>query len=348
MSLQTSSVIVPVIGTDNGLENPSGADADQNTNKSANGTNGRSAPHPELEPVLQEEIKKIEPKIENHTVTVEEANHLHSLESRAHGYTEPGGVTAHAQSVAVKEARLHEEAEKIKPKIDEGTVTKEEATRLVRIESRAHGHVEKGSVAALAQSVAEKHAREGADGGSGGANEGDLEAQLEQEVTKVEPKIQDGTVTKDEASQLRSLDTRVHGGTEKGSTTAQAQSIVDKKESNGSQSPNNPDGDLEGKLLDKVAKVEPKIQNGTVTKGEANQLRSLDTRVNGGTEKGSTTAQAQSVADKKENSTEQLAKEDIDSSKPTTEKDTAVADAVGGKTLIDTIKDAVTPASKQE
>ncbi|KAF2786585.1 hypothetical protein K505DRAFT_200847, partial [Melanomma pulvis-pyrius CBS 109.77] len=64
-----------------------------------------TAPHPELEEELQEEYAKIEPKVEQGTVTKEEANHLHSLEARAHGHTEKGGLTAIAQSVAAKRER---------------------------------------------------------------------------------------------------------------------------------------------------------------------------------------------------------------------------------------------------
>jgi hypothetical protein len=64
-----------------------------------------NAPNPELELELQEEIAKIEPKVAEGTVTIEEANHLHSLEARAHGHTEKGGLTSIAQSVAAKRER---------------------------------------------------------------------------------------------------------------------------------------------------------------------------------------------------------------------------------------------------
>lgn len=64
-----------------------------------------NAPHPELEDELREEIAKIEPKVVEGTVTIEEANHLHSLEARAHGHTERGGLTSLAQSVAAKRER---------------------------------------------------------------------------------------------------------------------------------------------------------------------------------------------------------------------------------------------------
>ncbi|KAI4631947.1 uncharacterized protein J4E87_002654 [Alternaria ethzedia] len=64
-----------------------------------------NAPHPEVEAELQEEIAKIEPKIAQGTVTKAEADHLHSLEARAHGHTEKGGIAAVAQSVAARRER---------------------------------------------------------------------------------------------------------------------------------------------------------------------------------------------------------------------------------------------------
>lgn len=64
-----------------------------------------NAPHPEVEAELQEEIAKIEPKITQGTVTKAEADHLHSLEARAHGHTEKGGITAAAQSIVARRER---------------------------------------------------------------------------------------------------------------------------------------------------------------------------------------------------------------------------------------------------
>lgn len=64
-----------------------------------------NSPHPELEAELQHEIANIEPKVADGTVTTEEANHLHSLEARAHGHTERGSITSIAQSVAAKRER---------------------------------------------------------------------------------------------------------------------------------------------------------------------------------------------------------------------------------------------------
>jgi hypothetical protein len=148
-----------------------------------------NAPHPELEAQLQEEIAKIESKVVEGTVTIEEANHLHSLEARAHGHTEKGGITSIAQSVAAKrerqlslssgsspdssrsransktftpqeqshrdkEANLRQAEAAIKPKVEQGTVTDADANLLHSRETRAHGTTEKSGLAASAQSVA--------------------------------------------------------------------------------------------------------------------------------------------------------------------------------------------------
>ncbi|KAL5401025.1 hypothetical protein PMIN03_011876 [Paraphaeosphaeria minitans] len=65
---------------------------------------GPHAIQPELEPELQKELARIKPKIEEGT-TKTEADYLHSLEARAHGHTEKGGLTAKAQSIAAKRER---------------------------------------------------------------------------------------------------------------------------------------------------------------------------------------------------------------------------------------------------
>ncbi|XP_014558407.1 hypothetical protein COCVIDRAFT_36160 [Bipolaris victoriae FI3] len=156
-----------------------------------------NVPHPEVEGELQEEIAKIEPKIVQGTVTKAEADRLHSLESRAYGHTEKGGITAAAQSVVARRERQlslsggpkalqpseklairpkiqddskntlspqeqshHDKEENfrqaelaIQPKIQDSTVTPAEANKLHSCEMRAHGHTEKGGLAATAQSV---------------------------------------------------------------------------------------------------------------------------------------------------------------------------------------------------
>ncbi len=151
-----------------------------------------TAPNPDLETEFQKESVKIEPKVAKGTVTKAEADHLHSLEARAHGHTEKGGITAMAQSVVAKrerkmslsndahpsrdsgkaqnigqphvltleeqsrhdkEANLHQAEVSIKPRIEHGTVTQAEADFLQSREARAHGQIEKGGVAASAQSL---------------------------------------------------------------------------------------------------------------------------------------------------------------------------------------------------
>jgi hypothetical protein len=138
-----------------------------------------NAPHPELEAELRKAFARIEPKVEHGTVTREEADHLHSLEARAHGYTEKGGLTAIAQSVVAKRERAlsttentnvsraeqsaNDKAENLKmaelsiaPGLENEpqNITKEDAALVQSREHRAHGHVKKGSVAAEAQHFA--------------------------------------------------------------------------------------------------------------------------------------------------------------------------------------------------
>jgi hypothetical protein len=54
------------------------------------------------------------------------------------------------------EAELQQEYAQIQPKIERGTVSSAEAGHLHSLEIRTHGHTEKGSLAAIAQSVAAK------------------------------------------------------------------------------------------------------------------------------------------------------------------------------------------------
>jgi hypothetical protein len=146
-----------------------------------------NAPHPELEAQLKEEIAKIEPKIVEGTVTIEEANHLHSLEARAHGHTEKGGITSVAQSVAAKrerqlslssgsgpiqsrasansktvssqeqsyrnkEAKLREAEIAVQPEVLQRTVNDEDASPLHSREALAHDHTDKNGLPASAHS----------------------------------------------------------------------------------------------------------------------------------------------------------------------------------------------------
>jgi hypothetical protein len=150
-----------------------------------------NAPHPELETQIQEEIAKIESKLVEGTVTIEEANHFHALEACAHGQTEKGGITSIAQSVVAKrerqlslssgssptgnrsransktftpqeqshrdkEADFQKVADEIKPRIEQSMITEEDADLLHSRETCAHGQTKKGGLASSAQSVTSK------------------------------------------------------------------------------------------------------------------------------------------------------------------------------------------------
>lgn len=152
-----------------------------------------NAPHPELEAELREEIAKIQPKVIEGTVTIEQANHLHSLEARAHGHTEKGGITSIAQSVAAKRERQlslssgtsptgnrsransktfaiqeqsqHDQVASLKlaemslvSKLNNESeaVSKQDAAHIQSREHRAHGHINKGDSASKIMATAHK------------------------------------------------------------------------------------------------------------------------------------------------------------------------------------------------
>ncbi|KAF2750781.1 hypothetical protein M011DRAFT_464589 [Sporormia fimetaria CBS 119925] len=240
-----------------------------------------------IETQLQAETAKVQHDIEQGTVTAEEANRLHSLENRAHGHTEKGGVTAHAQSLVAGRARgasasngsgqrvnreeeLHQIEDALRDKVehDPEHVTREDASNLISHERQAHGIVQKGSLASKAQSLADR-------------NE-DLHKMEEAVREKLEHDPEH--LTRDEAIGLARRERRVHGGIEKGSLPAQAQSIADKN------------ADLHA-ALEAVSLKEP----GQVTKDDAATLQSREARIDGpNTAAGSTAAQVQSIADKNE------------------------------------------------
>ncbi|KAJ5059723.1 hypothetical protein PSV09DRAFT_2373231 [Bipolaris maydis] len=186
--------------------------------------------HPEVEDELQEEIARIEPKIAQGTVTKAEANRLHSLEARAHGHTEKGGITAAAQSVVArrerqlspsggpealqpsdkqpyhsKEENLRQVELPIRLKIQDGTVMAAEANKLHSCEMRAHGHTEKGGLAATAQSVVARQQKTLSDtSNSPYPSETDTESRKEdinvgKEPKKVEGDLGDVLKTENEA-----------------------------------------------------------------------------------------------------------------------------------------------------
>lgn len=205
-----------------------------------------NAPHPELEPELQEEMAKLAPKVEQGTVTKAEADHLHSLEARAHGHTEKGGLTAAAQSIAAKRDRkssvgsgsndhgtpgtrgpdpkeqsrhdrtenLHKVEGTLRPKIENEPdhITKEDAALLASRERRAHNVIHKDSLAAQAQSLADRNEN--------------LHHAKEHVCGKGVDKI-----TKRDAAMLQSREARAPGAQDEGCHASQIQSLADKKES---------------------------------------------------------------------------------------------------------------------
>ena len=73
-------------------------------NMSIQGATGSSRGQVDKEQEFQEAVGAIEPKIASNSkqVTEEDANLLHSTESRAYGVTEKGGITAQAQHLAAE------------------------------------------------------------------------------------------------------------------------------------------------------------------------------------------------------------------------------------------------------
>lgn len=82
------------------------------------------APQLELEPELQKELVRIKPKIEESIVAKAEANRLDSLEARAHGQTEEGGLTATAQSLAPKRERALTPSDENQAPLDHPNISK--------------------------------------------------------------------------------------------------------------------------------------------------------------------------------------------------------------------------------
>ncbi|KAF2253062.1 hypothetical protein BU26DRAFT_449534 [Trematosphaeria pertusa] len=158
-----------------------------------------NAPHPELEAELQREFAKIEPKVEQGTVTKEEADYLHSLEARAHGHTEKGGLTAHAQSVAAKRSRALS--------LSDNTNSQSSVNATVK----ATSPVGKG-LAPEEQSHRDK------------------ETNLKMAELTIGSKIENEPehITKDEAAYVQSREHRAHGHVKKGSVAAEALHFADK------------------------------------------------------------------------------------------------------------------------
>ncbi|CAO2656704.1 Nn.00g055070.m01.CDS01 [Neocucurbitaria sp. VM-36] len=240
-----------------------------------------SSPHPGREAELEEEIAEIEPKVTQGIVTKAEADHLHSLEARAHGHTEKGGITAIAQSVAAKRERQmslssnsspnsgrsransktfpctpqeqsHYDREAnfcraevtVKPKMEQGTLTQGDADLLYSREMRAHGHIEKGGLAAAAQSLISKKRQESLSDRSNvspRASETDYERRKEQSYhdkennlkvaeLAIEPKTDEENASQEETTYVQPCEHHAHSHADKDGVTAEALSKVHKRE----------------------------------------------------------------------------------------------------------------------
>jgi hypothetical protein len=235
-----------------------------------------NAPHPELEVELQEEIAQIEPKVVEGTVTVEEANHLHSLEARAHGQTEKGGITSIAQSVAAKRERQ---------------LPLSGGSNL----NGNHSHTNSKTLTPQEQSHRDK------------------EANLHQAEAVIKPKVEQGTVTEADASLLHSREMRAHGQTEKNSVTASAQSFISHNRQNSpsdqtnispsvSKEQSRHDREVNFKLAEMT--LEPKIKNEpeNVNQEDAAYIQSREHRAHGHVDKGGLAAQTMAITHERQSS----------------------------------------------
>jgi hypothetical protein len=109
------------------------------------------------EAVLHKTEDALRPKIENEPdhITKEDAAILERRERRAHGVIPADSLAAQAQSLADNNANLHEVEVTLRPKI-ENEPDKEDAALLESRERKAHGNIEKGSMASCAQSLVDK------------------------------------------------------------------------------------------------------------------------------------------------------------------------------------------------
>jgi hypothetical protein len=234
-----------------------------------------NAPHPELETELQDEIAKIEPKVAKGTVTVEEANRLHSLEARAHGHTERGGITSIAQSVAAKRERQLSLSSGSSPPSNRSRANSKAFTP----EEQSHR---------------------------------DKEANLQAVQEAIKPKIEQGTATEADANLLHSRETRAHDKTEKGALASSAQSLVSKKrEESLSDKTNAPSTDErkeqsqhDREVYLKIAEMslESKLEKKSekVTKEDASHVQSREQRAHGHVDKVGMAAQAMASAHKRQ------------------------------------------------
>ncbi|RYN56751.1 hypothetical protein AA0118_g3879 [Alternaria tenuissima] len=226
-----------------------------------------NAPHPEVEAELQKEIAKIEHKIAQGTVTKNEADRLHSLEARAHGHTEKGGIAAAAQSVVAKRER------QLSLSSGSGSVSSPIYGR-----SRANSR----NFTSPQQQFCQERLNE--------FHHADM---------AIRPKTEAEIATKSGTDKPHSLEVRANGGTAKSDTSAMRGSVASSRRSRANSKSITSPGEQfrhtkDENRCDTEAFIRPKIEKGTVSHTDIDTLHSRDTRSLGHTGTRSLSATAQS------------------------------------------------------
>ncbi|CAN9320901.1 hypothetical protein B0T12DRAFT_515912 [Alternaria alternata] len=226
-----------------------------------------NAPHPEVEAELQEEIAKIEHKIAQGTVTKTEADRLHSLEARAHGHTEKGGIAAAAQSVVAKRER------QLSLSSGSGSVSSPIYGR-----SRANSR----NFTSPQQQFCQERLNE--------FHHADM---------AIRPKTEAEIATKSGTDKPHSLEVRANGGTAKSDTSAMRGSVASSRRSRANSKSITSPGEQfrhtkDENRCDTEAFIRPKTEKGTVSHIDTDTLHTRDTRSLGHTGTRSLSATAQS------------------------------------------------------
>ncbi|KAG9188777.1 hypothetical protein G6011_07482 [Alternaria panax] len=226
-----------------------------------------NAPHPEVEAELQEEIAKIEPKIAQGTVTKAEADHLHSLEARAHGHTEKGGIAAAAQSVAARRER------RLSLSSGSGSISSPISGR-----SRANSRN---------FTSPQQHSRQ------------ERLNEFHHAEMAARPKMESSTATKPDSDHPHSLDVHAISGTERNSIPARRESVTSSARPRAnSKSVSSPEEqsrhNKDENLRNTEAFFKPKIENSTISHVDADTIHPREMRApgNNGTHSLSATAQS--------------------------------------------------------
>ncbi|CAN9195027.1 unnamed protein product [Alternaria alternata] len=230
-------------------------------------------------------------------------------------------AVGHTNAPTEVEAELQEEIAKIEHKIAQGTVNKTEADRLHSLEARAHGHTEKGGIAAAAQSVVAKRERQLSLSSCSGsvsspiygrshANSRNFTSPQQQFCQErlnefhhadmaIRPKTEAEIATKSGTDKPHTLEVRANGGTAKSDTSAMRGSVASSRRSRANSKSITSPGEQfrhtkDENRCDTEAFIRPKTEKGTVSHTDTDTLHSRDTRSLGhiGTRSLSATAQS--------------------------------------------------------